>query len=219
MNVQRAAFTRYGQGRVRTGPGQGYAVARIASFGEALTITSGPSCGGNSAWWQVRFGDGLSGWMMEGYLEPEGPDYYMEPWQGSPSSQNGGSGTSGTQHLSGRGRVCNQSSVNIWLLVEKIPLGQLSGNWQLETLVPRSCTSLATQDVEAIWGRQCNSTDCWHQAWKIGDGFFSVSDGTVSPIPPGLVLQISGAGIKSAWFIDENWPKPNLYSIEYELIR
>lgn len=86
MNVQRAAYTRYGQGRIRTGPGQGYAVARIASFGEALTIISGPSCGGNSAWWQVRFGDGLSGWMMEGYLEPEGPDYYMEPWQGSGTS-------------------------------------------------------------------------------------------------------------------------------------
>lgn len=53
------------------------------------------SGGGNSAWWQVRFGDGLSGWMMEGYLEPEGPDYYMEPWQGSSSSQGGGNGSSG----------------------------------------------------------------------------------------------------------------------------
>ncbi len=77
--AQRATNTKYGNGRVRSGPSQQFAIIRTANFGEVFTIINGPSCGGDSAWWQVRFDDGFTGWMMEGFIEPEGPDYYIEP--------------------------------------------------------------------------------------------------------------------------------------------
>jgi len=77
--AQRATNTRYGNGRVRSGPGQGNPITRTANFGEVFTIIGGPACGGASTWWQVQFADGFNGWMMEGFMESDGPDYYIDP--------------------------------------------------------------------------------------------------------------------------------------------
>jgi hypothetical protein len=69
-----------GNGRVRSGPGQSYGILFITDFNQPFTVIGGPVRHTDSTWWQVRFeGDGRTGWMMEGYCEPSGPDYYIEP--------------------------------------------------------------------------------------------------------------------------------------------
>lgn len=77
--AQRATNTRFGNGRVRKGPGQNYPITRVANSGETFTIIGGPACGGSSTWWQVKFTDGFTGWMMEGFNESDGADYYIDP--------------------------------------------------------------------------------------------------------------------------------------------
>jgi len=115
---------------------------------------------------------------------------------------------------SGRGVIWNRSSVTIWLTVEE------NGQWRVRSLAPGACSNPVSQDVEALWGRQCNTRgQCWYQTWKLGDGFFWVSNNVISPIPPGRILKINGGGRNSGWSRDPNWPKPSLNAIQYELRR
>jgi hypothetical protein len=115
---------------------------------------------------------------------------------------------------SGRGVICNRSSVTIWLTVEE------NKQWTVRSLAPGACSNPVTQDVEALWGRQCNTSgQCWYQTWKLGDGGFWVTNYLISPIPPGRILKINGAGVNSGWSRDSNWPAPSLNSIGYGITR
>jgi hypothetical protein len=79
MQAMRVADSRFGEGRVRSGAGQNFPIVRSARFGEVFSIIGGPKKIAASLWWQVEFDDGFTGWMMEGFCEPDGLDYYIEP--------------------------------------------------------------------------------------------------------------------------------------------
>jgi hypothetical protein len=82
--------------------------------------------------------------------------------------------------------ACNYSSTEIWLTVTE------SGFKKANSLPPGDCTSLLTQDAEAIWGQDCSTDPCGYQAWKVGAGRFEVYDDADSPT--GFVLRIKGWG-------------------------
>jgi hypothetical protein len=109
------------------------------------------------------------------------------------------------------GGVCNYSSIDIWLTVTE------SSGRKAYPLRPGSCSDADTQDVEAIWGRDCNTDPCGYQAWKLGAGRFEVYDDGESPA--GFVLQVRGWGVGSRWRIAPAWPKPELSTLGYSLMR
>ncbi|HJR80275.1 MAG TPA: hypothetical protein VJ821_09395 [Anaerolineales bacterium] len=109
------------------------------------------------------------------------------------------------------GVVCNHSSTGVWLALSK---GESTGTY---ALAPDQCTNIFRQDVEAIWGKDCSADSCQYQAWKLGAGRFTVYNNAESPA--GSVLRISGWGAGSRWHITEDWPKPDLSSIEYSLVK
>lgn len=114
-------------------------------------------------------------------------------------------------HLSINGVVCNYSSTNVWLALSK---GERTGAY---ALAPNQCTDMFTQDVEAIWGKDCTADSCSYQAWKLRAGRFNVYDEAKSTA--GSVLRIRGWGAGSHWQITEDWPKPDLSSIGYSLVK
>lgn len=109
------------------------------------------------------------------------------------------------------GVVCNRSSTEIWLATSE---GERTGTSSLD---PGRCTNFFTQDVEAIWGRDCSTDPCSYQAWKLRLGRFTVYDEAGSD--SGSVLRIRGWGAGSSWHITEDWPKPALSSIDYFLVK
>jgi hypothetical protein len=114
-------------------------------------------------------------------------------------------------NVSINGVVCNHSSTDVWLALSK---GESTGTY---SLAPDQCTNIFRQDVEAIWGKDCSTDSCRYQAWKLGAGRFTVYDDAESPA--GSVLRISGWGAGSSWHITEDWPKPELSSIDYSLVK
>lgn len=109
------------------------------------------------------------------------------------------------------GVVCNHSSTSIWLAMST---GERTGTY---SLAPGACTDFLTQDAEAIWGSDCSAGPCEYQAWKLRIGRYSVYEETGSPA--GTVLRIRGWGIGSQWHITGDWPKPDLSSIAYSLVK
>jgi hypothetical protein len=115
-----------------------------------------------------------------------------------------------TVKISLNGRVCNHSSKKIWLTVTE------SGRQKAFPLASGQCTD-DSQDAKSIWGSDCRTGNCQYQAWKVGAGHYDVKNGgsTVS----GAVLRIHGWGAGSSWHITREWPKPELSSIHYLLVR
>ena len=116
-----------------------------------------------------------------------------------------------TMTASLNGEVCNDSSSNIWLTVTE------SSRQKAYALPPGHCTNIFTQDAEAIWGRDCNADPCKYQAWKLGAGHFEVDNYGVSSLSS--ILLIKGWGAGSRWHIAPTWPRPDLSSMDYSLIR
>ena len=114
-------------------------------------------------------------------------------------------------HVSINGMACNHSSTEVWLAMSK---GENTGAY---SLAPDHCTNIFRQDVEAIWGKDCSMDPCSYQAWKLGAGRFVIDNDEESPA--GSVLRISGWGAGSSWHITEDWPKPDLSSINYSLVK
>jgi hypothetical protein len=109
------------------------------------------------------------------------------------------------------GVVCNHSSADLWLAVTR------RQRPRLYVLAPGHCTNFLTEDAEAIWGKECEVEPCKYQAWKLGIGVFDVYEPVHSP--SSLVLRIRGLGAGSSWHITADWPKPELSSIKYSLVR
>jgi hypothetical protein len=109
------------------------------------------------------------------------------------------------------GNVCNYSSTDIWLTISE------SGWQKVHSLAPGQCTRGLTQDAEAIWGRDCSAHPCRYQAWKVRAGRFEVYEHKISSM--GAVLRIDGWGAGSRWQVTEEWPKPDLSSINYSLVK
>ncbi len=109
------------------------------------------------------------------------------------------------------GVVCNHSSTSVWLAMSE---GERTGTYSLP---PGQCTNFFRQDVEAIWGKDCSTDPCSYQAWKLRVGRFTVYDDTESSA--GSVLRIEGWGAGSRWQITEDWPKPELSSMNYLLVK
>lgn len=112
--------------------------------------------------------------------------------------------------LSVNGRVCNHSSIPVWLTLTE------SGRQKAYSLPAGQCTNLFKQDAEAIWGKDCHTAPCEYQAWKVSAGRFDVE--TVDATS-GSVLRIKGWGALSRWHITREWPKPDLTSMNYSLVR
>lgn len=109
------------------------------------------------------------------------------------------------------GIVCNHTSTDLWLAVTR------RRNPRIYMLAPSRCTNFFTEDAEAIWGKKCAVDSCNYQAWKLGVGRFDVYDAAASP--SGAILRIKGWGAGSSWHITEEWPKPDLSSISYSLVK
>jgi hypothetical protein len=114
-------------------------------------------------------------------------------------------------HVSINGVVCNHSSTDVWLALSK---GERTGMY---SLAPDQCTNFFGQDVEAIWGKDCSTDSCRYQAWKLGAGRFTVYDDAESS--GGSILRVKGWGAGSRWQITGDWPKPDLSSIDYSLVK
>lgn len=114
-------------------------------------------------------------------------------------------------NVSVNGMVCNHSSTDLWLAVTKVRRPKIY------TLAPGHCTNFFTEDAEAIWGKECEVEPCRYQAWKLGIGLFDVYEAAHSP--SSAVLRIRGLGAGSSWHITADWPKPELSSIKYSLVR
>ncbi len=113
--------------------------------------------------------------------------------------------------IHGRGIVCNYSWVTIQVTWK-------NPEWEVGSLGPGQCSDALSQDVDVIWGRDCDGYgQCWYQGWKVSDGFFYVTDSYVSPLPPGRVVELTGWGTNAGWYIDPTWPKPDLDSLQYGL--
>jgi hypothetical protein len=109
------------------------------------------------------------------------------------------------------GVACNNSSTAIWLATSE---GERTG---ITLLDPGQCTDFFRQDVEAIWGRDCSTAPCSYEAWKLGAGRFVVYDEATSGSD--MVLRIKGWGAGSRWHVTEDWPKPEISSVNYSLIK
>lgn len=117
----------------------------------------------------------------------------------------------GDVEVSINGVVCNHSSTGVWLSVSE---GERQTTY---SLAPNHCTDFFKQDAEAIWGNDCSADSCHYQAWKVSAGRFDVEDDRQSPT--GSVLRIRGWGAGSRWHITWEWPKPELSSINYSLVK
>lgn len=113
--------------------------------------------------------------------------------------------------ISINGIVCNHASTDLWLAVTR------RRDPRIYVLAPSRCTNFFTEDAEAIWGKECAADSCKYQAWKLGAGRFDVYE--VADSPAGEILRIRGWGIGSSWHITEEWPKPDLSSIGYSLVK
>jgi len=113
--------------------------------------------------------------------------------------------------ISINGVVCNHTSTNLWLALTR------RSRPRTHVLAPGHCTNFFTEDAEAIWGKECVADSCKYQAWKLGAGRFDVYEAAGSP--SGMVLRIKGLGAGSSWHITEEWPKPDLSSISYSLVK
>ncbi|HLO33285.1 MAG TPA: hypothetical protein VK249_29325 [Anaerolineales bacterium] len=109
------------------------------------------------------------------------------------------------------GGVCSYSSDRVWLTVTE------SSRQKTYSLAPGHCTNVFKQDAEAIWGRDCSTDTCKYQAWKVGAGRFELEENQHSPL--GAVLRIKGWGAGSRWRIAPTWPRPDISTIRYGLIR
>lgn len=109
------------------------------------------------------------------------------------------------------GGVCNESSHTVWLTLTE------SGRQKAYSLPPGQCTNVFIQDAEAIWGRDCKTTPCKYQAWKLGAGHFEVEDYEASSLDS--ILIIRGWRVGSYWHVSPTWPRPDLASITYSLTR
>jgi hypothetical protein len=109
------------------------------------------------------------------------------------------------------GVVCNHSSTGVWLTMSE---GERTSTY---SLAPGQCTNFFRQDTEAIWGKNCSTDSCSYQAWKLGAGRFTVYDDAEAHA--GSVLRVKGWGAGSRWQITEEWPKPDLSSIGYSLVK
>lgn len=107
------------------------------------------------------------------------------------------------------GVLCNYSSTGVWLTTSE---GERTGT---SSLAPGRCTDFFKQDTEAIWGSDCSTGPCSYQAWKLGAGRFTIYDESGS----GSVLRIKGWGAGSRWQVTEDWPKPELSSLDYSLVK
>ena len=113
--------------------------------------------------------------------------------------------------ISINGVVCNRSSTGLWLALTE---GERTGTF---LLAPDQCTDFFKQDAEAIWASDCSTDPCQYQAWKLGAGRFVVYDEATSGSD--MVLRIKGWGAGSRWHVTEDWPKPELSSLTYSLVR
>jgi len=113
--------------------------------------------------------------------------------------------------ISINGVVCNRSSTGLWLALTE---GERTGTF---LLAPDQCTDFFKQDAEAIWASDCSTDPCQYQAWKLGAGRFTVYNDAESA--SGSVLRIRGLGAGSRWHVTEDWPKPELSSLTYSLVR
>ncbi len=59
---------------VRLGPSTDFRLAGQIEPGEVFSVLEGPQCGGNYAWYRIRYGD-LEGWIAEGDTS-----YFVEPF-------------------------------------------------------------------------------------------------------------------------------------------
>ena len=109
------------------------------------------------------------------------------------------------------GIVCNHSSTVVWLAISE---GERQRTY---SLAPGQCTNFFKQDADAIWGRDCSTDPCNYQAWKLGAGRFGVYNDVDSA--SGFVLRIKGWGAGSSWHVTWDWPKPELSSISYSLVK
>jgi hypothetical protein len=109
------------------------------------------------------------------------------------------------------GVVCNHSSTKLWLALTE---GERTGTF---LLAPDQCTDFFKQDAEAIWASDCSTDPCQYQAWKLGAGRFTVYNDAESA--SASVLRIRGWGAGSRWHVTEDWPKPELSSLTYSLVR
>ncbi|HET6821222.1 MAG TPA: hypothetical protein VFH34_01170 [Anaerolineales bacterium] len=109
------------------------------------------------------------------------------------------------------GIVCNHTSTDLWLAVTK------KRNPKIYVLAPSRCTNFFAEDAEAIWGKECTADSCNYQAWKLGVGRFDVYE--VANSSSSVVLRIIGWGAGSGWHITADWPKPDLSSIGYSLVK
>lgn len=114
-------------------------------------------------------------------------------------------------NVSINGVVCNHSSTSVWLASSE---GESTATY---ALAPDQCTDIFRQDVEAIWGKDCSADSCRYQAWKLGAGRFTVFND--AEFPAGAILRINGWGTGNRWHINEDWPKPELSSINYSLVK
>ena len=108
------------------------------------------------------------------------------------------------------GRVCNYSTTDIWLTVSH------ADRQSAAPLGPGQCTNVLVLDADAIWGSDCSSNPCRYQAWKVGAGRFDVYNDGGTELSS--VLRIDGWGAGSQWSISEEWPKPDLSTINYSLV-
>ena len=117
----------------------------------------------------------------------------------------------GEANVSINGVVCNHSSSGVWLSVSE------GERQKAYSLAPGRCTDFFTQDAEAICGRDCHTGFCQYQAWKVGAGRYDVYNNAGSSLSS--ILQIEGWGAGSSWHITREWPRPDLSSVSYSLVR
>ena len=117
----------------------------------------------------------------------------------------------GETNVSINGVVCNRSSIGVWLTMSE------GERHSTHSLAPGQCTNFFKQDAEAIWGKDCRSDPCQYQAWKVSAGRFEVFNTEESS--RGAVLRIEGWGARSRWHVTEDWPKPDLSSVNYLLVK
>ncbi|MEA3345497.1 MAG: SH3 domain-containing protein [Chloroflexota bacterium] len=55
----------------RSGPGINYARLKIAHDGEIFTVLDGPEEAGDYRWWHLEDTEGITGWAVEDYLQPD----------------------------------------------------------------------------------------------------------------------------------------------------
>jgi hypothetical protein len=204
-----------------TQPG-GRVIEQVPEGGE-FDVIEGPLCENGYFWWTVRRDNGNIGVMAEGR---KGDDYWIEPINNSETSPDQSSNNN--SWITKNGRVCNDSSITIWVLVS--PPKDVAGDFRNHQINPGNCIDNANSDVDAIWGKVCNDDGCTLQAWKVAANKFTVIDELLSPTPstPSL-LSITGSPFEltARFFIGDQIPREwlevqpeiELDMLDYELAR